>query len=134
MSAMRDAIRTAVLKRREELVTSDTQVRPFVETTTVLPNGEEITEYQPGAPMDAFVDVETGAESVRNGRLESEQAIMVEFDYDVAQDRQIDATSRLALGDQVLYVHATRDLHQVGLILECTCTARGTVDEEGGGS
>jgi len=108
------------------------EVRPVVKQKTgTNPVGEPIYEKVPGDPLSALVRFETGQERVENGRLQQDQAGVVQVDYTAAQDASLGASSTLEHENEKLFVHSTRDLHQAGEILELSVTRAGeAVGEE----
>lgn len=105
------------------------EVRPVVKQKTgTNPVGEPIYEKTLGDPLSAFVRFETGQEReagqerVENGRLQQNQAGVVQVDYTAAQNASLDASSTLEHEGRKLFVHSTQDLHQAGEILELSVT------------
>lgn len=127
---MKDAIRRAVEHRKKRLVDEGvSEVRPLVRTTTTNPvTGEEEKSETLGGPIPAWVRYESGSEAIRNGRVQSQTAGVVQLAHEDAQALTTDDT--LVHNGRRLFIHATRDLHNAGILTELTVTRSGAWEGE----
>lgn len=126
MTKLEGQMAVAVKRRREKLIEgSSTPVYVMTGSESETEIGERVTTYTVGEPMDAWVSFETGSERIRHGRQEEDQAGLVQVGYGDAQSLSLSARSRLAYQGEVLHVHSTRDLHEVGEIMELSVTRTG---------
>ena len=127
MGRMQDAMLRALTRRKERLLDEgDSHVRPLVTTTTTTnPMGEEETTLALGDPIPAWISFQNGTERVQSGRLEQDQAGVVQVAYGDAQTASLDAADRLAYQGEVLHVHSLTNMSQQDVLVELTVTRTG---------
>ena len=105
---------------RKEQFTDQVIVMEKTETESEI--GSVETTWTEGTELKAMVSPQSAEEVIRSGRIEAEQAVIVELDYAEAKAEGLDAEGRLKWRGKTLHIHGTEDVHSAGEIMRLTCT------------
>ena len=119
MNAILDSMEDVFALRKEQFTD---QVIVMEKTETESEIGSIETTWTEDTKLKAMVSPQSAEEVIRSGRIEAEQAVVVELDYAEATAEGLDAEGRLKWRGKTLHVHGTEDVHSAGEIMRLTCT------------